>query len=636
MSNAAAVASAASLDPSQRRLAWGLLVSLLLHGLLLALHFGVPGLHAGGGSPLTVRLAPGLPVFDQVAPPVPPPLPHMPLPPAATQPILPPAPSTLPAPPLPVPPVPPVAAVPVPPADTAPRPVRHGFNLLDPVPAPVPVPIPAPVPSAPPPASTVTSRRSPRRRVRPQTPDDALSTRVIAQDTSTDNDFKLPPPAAETESGPDTIAGEQAPDAAVEAPPAVAAESDPREREEERARLAAQREREREARREADELAVLGAAETAARAEAERRSEALARQGAALEDELVRQQREEARQRVLAEQQAAEQQRERDEALARQEAERRLAQQAEQQRVEQLQREQAARVAEQQRVRELAEQQRMQQLAEQQRAQQLAEQQRAQQLAEQQRAQQLVEQQRAQQLAEQQARQQADQRAAEERARQQAEQLARRQAEEGARRLAQQAAQERAGRDGRPDTGPGAGDARIAADGGSGSGTGPGSGTLPRGDLGGGVMARAREALRGIDIGKPLPPALRPAEEAQRDLRRARADAASRDVPLRLYIDSVRQKIERNAIVGENLLAEGLVRTFPIVSVAIRSDGSIEDVTILRSSGRADIDDIVRRTVGLNARYAAFPPNVAAHYDVIELRRVWSFAGVLKLLEEMR
>jgi hypothetical protein len=64
-----------------------------------------------------------------------------------------------------------------------------------------------------------------------------------------------------------------------------------------------------------------------------------------------------------------------------------------------------------------------------------------------------------------------------------------------------------------------------------------------------------------------------------------------RDVLLRLYIDSVRQKIERNAIVGENLLAEGLVRTLP---------------------------------------------NVAAHYGVIELRRVWRFAGVLKLMEEMR
>jgi hypothetical protein len=162
---------------------------------------------------------------------------------------------------------------------------------------------------------------------------------------------------------------------------------------------------------------------------------------------------------------------------------------------------------------------------------------------------------------------------------------------------------------------------------------------VPRADLGSGLASRARDMLRGIDIGKTAPAALRPAEEARRELqdgRRGRAEAARGDVALRMYMDSVRQKIERNAIVGANLLADDVVRIFPIVSIAIRSDGSVEEVTIVRSSGRADIDEIVRRTVGLNARYAAFPPNVAARYDAIELRRVWRFAGALKLLEELR
>jgi outer membrane biosynthesis protein TonB len=64
-----------------------------------------------------------------------------------------------------------------------------------------------------------------------------------------------------------------------------------------------------------------------------------------------------------------------------------------------------------------------------------------------------------------------------------------------------------------------------------------------------------------------------------------------------MYIDSVRQKIERNAIVSEAQLSSQTVHTDPVVSIAIRSDGSIEDVTILRSSGRPDIDDIVRRII---------------------------------------
>jgi outer membrane biosynthesis protein TonB len=133
-----------------------------------------------------------------------------------------------------------------------------------------------------------------------------------------------------------------------------------------------------------------------------------------------------------------------------------------------------------------------------------------------------------------------------------------------------------------------------------------------------------------------VPPAIRAAEHARQAVRRALADAARRDVPLRLYIDSVRQKIERNAIVSQIQLSSGGVHTDPVVSIAIRSDGSVEDVTILRSSGRPDIDDIVRRIVGLNARYSAFPPNVAANYDVIELRRIWTFAEVLRLVEEVR
>ncbi|QNA88741.1 TonB family protein [Massilia sp. Dwa41.01b] len=70
--------------------------------------------------------------------------------------------------------------------------------------------------------------------------------------------------------------------------------------------------------------------------------------------------------------------------------------------------------------------------------------------------------------------------------------------------------------------------------------------------------------------------------------------------------------------------------------MALRSDGSVDDITIVRSSGRADLDEAVRRIVRLNARYAAFPANVAAQFDVIEIRRVWLFSETLKLLEEVR
>ncbi|HWJ93100.1 MAG TPA: TonB family protein, partial [Telluria sp.] len=152
----------------------------------------------------------------------------------------------------------------------------------------------------------------------------------------------------------------------------------------------------------------------------------------------------------------------------------------------------------------------------------------------------------------------------------------------------------------------------------------------------GDLASRARDMARGIDLLRSVPPAARPADDAQAARRRVVSTGAEGDVPLRMYIDSFKQKIERNAALIGAQLGVARVRIDPLVSVALRSDGSVEEVTILRSSGRADTDEAVRRIVRLNARYSAFPPNVAARYDVIEIRRIWSFAESLKLLEELR
>jgi hypothetical protein len=536
----------AGMAPANRRLAGGLLVSLLLHALLLLLQFGVPGLQPGPGGPLRIVLAPA-----PAAAPV-----------VLAQPVQStnvPVPVPVPAPPTPLPGVgvvPPVSAAPtaVPPAPVP----RRGFTLRDPVPA-------LPVPSAPAPAPTsAPARRVSRKRTRPrpQPPKETLHTEVIARQASEKPSFVLPQP---------------------EAPAMADAADQPVEHEDSAAptpQLARQAEEESAARRAAED------------------ERALAQQREAEESRRVAEQQ---RAQQLAEQRRAEE-------LARQQL-------VEQQRAQQL--------ADQRRADELA----RQQLAEQERAQQLAEQRRAEELA----RQQLVEQQRAQQLAEQlRAEELARQRLAEQ---QRAAELARQQAEEAARRLARQDVAP-----GPPaaDAGGGLVRAERGAGGGLDQGAGHGAGAGGRGLPGQDFGSRARELLRGIDIAKAVPPAMRAAEQAQQAVRRALADAARRDLPLRMYIDSVRQKIERNAIVSQTQLSSQAAQTDPVVSIAIRSDGSIEDVTILRSSGRPDIDEIVRRIVRLNARYSAFPPNVAANYDVIELRRIWTFEGVLRLVEELR
>ena len=69
----------------------------------------------------------------------------------------------------------------------------------------------------------------------------------------------------------------------------------------------------------------------------------------------------------------------------------------------------------------------------------------------------------------------------------------------------------------------------------------------------------------------------------------------------------------------------------PIVSVALRSDGSVEGVTFNRSSGVPELDESIRRTVMRLGPYGEFPPDLAREYDVIEIRRVWTLDSAIRL-----
>jgi TonB family protein len=147
------------------------------------------------------------------------------------------------------------------------------------------------------------------------------------------------------------------------------------------------------------------------------------------------------------------------------------------------------------------------------------------------------------------------------------------------------------------------------------------------------LASRAREQLRGMDVLRGTPPVPR---SQQDERRRSLFGSIEREIPLRMYVDGWRQKVERNGNLNYSQTAKDKARGDPVVVVALRSDGSVEDVTIIRSSGRADLDEAVKRIVRVNAPYAAFPPNIAAKYDVIEIRRIWNFDETLKILEELR
>jgi TonB family protein len=158
-------------------------------------------------------------------------------------------------------------------------------------------------------------------------------------------------------------------------------------------------------------------------------------------------------------------------------------------------------------------------------------------------------------------------------------------------------------------------------------------GPAPGAPSGAELAAKALDQLRnpGTARGDPArPPSQSPSAERRRAL-----FGIERDVGLRMYVDSWRWKIERNGALNYRASAAWRTHENPIVTVSIRSDGSLEDVWIHKSSGVRELDAAVLRIARSLAPYSAFPPPLARQYDVIEIRRVWSFENTLKILDEM-
>ena len=59
--------------------------------------------------------------------------------------------------------------------------------------------------------------------------------------------------------------------------------------------------------------------------------------------------------------------------------------------------------------------------------------------------------------------------------------------------------------------------------------------------------------------------------------------------------------------------------------VVIRKDGSLEQIQVQSSSGHAVLDEAAIKIVRLAAPFAAFPPELRASTDKLEIIRTWHF-----------
>jgi hypothetical protein len=106
---------------------------------------------------------------------------------------------------------------------------------------------------------------------------------------------------------------------------------------------------------------------------------------------------------------------------------------------------------------------------------------------------------------------------------------------------------------------------------------------------------------------------------------------ADPNTDLVLYAEAMSRKIEMNMTFDMVREAVKQPHARPIVTVAIRADGSVEKVTFVVSSGVAAIDEAIRKVVASQAPYPAFTPALTRQYDVIEIRRTWIFDIAIRL-----
>ena len=91
------------------------------------------------------------------------------------------------------------------------------------------------------------------------------------------------------------------------------------------------------------------------------------------------------------------------------------------------------------------------------------------------------------------------------------------------------------------------------------------------------------------------------------------------------YFEAWRLKVERVGTLNYPEAAKGKLYGSLVLTVTIRSDGTVAGIEINRSSGHQILDDAARRIVTMAAPFAAFPPAIRSDTDVLEITRTWNF-----------
>ncbi len=134
------------------------------------------------------------------------------------------------------------------------------------------------------------------------------------------------------------------------------------------------------------------------------------------------------------------------------------------------------------------------------------------------------------------------------------------------------------------------------------------------------LMQRTLEAMRlEAQIAKDM-------EAYQKRPKRRFLGARAEEYRFARYVEDWRAKIERvgNLNYPEAARQRRLYGNL-LLTVSIRSDGSVENVEISRTSGNRILDGAAVKIVEMSGPFAAFPPDIKRDTDVLHITRTWTF-----------
>jgi len=108
--------------------------------------------------------------------------------------------------------------------------------------------------------------------------------------------------------------------------------------------------------------------------------------------------------------------------------------------------------------------------------------------------------------------------------------------------------------------------------------------------------------------------------------RRKPISANTREYKYAAYLDAWRRKVERigNLNYPDEAARQKLHGNL-LLNVSVLADGTIEQISVLHSSGHKILDDAAIRIVRLAAPFSPFPQAIHKETDVLDITRTWQF-----------